>query len=642
MEYLRVQRKPLRAAATVVVVAVLLELIGITSALPVRIIYYAAAAIMAVLWFRLISTEQKLALATTAAARTREKLFGLLKISPDLFVSPTLSVILTDADHKVIDVNDTFSLVTGYDRSDLLGETPSVLSPDDKSPAAYKELWDSLAAKGSWAGVLLDRLKSGEVYSHKCRVEALLDHNKDVVGYLIVCEAADRKQTTEAPTTMPGRRELQDVLTRAIATAKKSKKFVALVNIGADHADQIAKLYGPTSSEIMQGQTIERLRNVLPVGSFISQNQRGDFEVVIQDLPDSTLLETTVSQLQNELSQPFALANEKTATTFSMGVACYPTDAQNFIELINASRAALETAKTTGGSRYQYFNPELDNDARVDLIRRSLPEALFRGQLSLKFQPIFELATGRVHKAEVFIRWDHPTLGAISPGTFIPLAEVSGLILKFEAWVLEQTLECAASVFEIDPGFEFDVNASISSLMDKNFSIDDYREAFRRHNVPLSTIAFEITEKALLQDAERLNESVSALSRAGFKIGLDDFGVGLSSLSHLKKVTLQHIKINPSFVQAGANNRTDEHVFEAIIALAHSLNIQAIAKGLESKAQVELLTKAGCDLGQGYFFADPMDFEELLRLVKNQQQTPPETEKVVEAPAGGDGDDVSS
>lgn len=636
MEYLRVQRKPLRAAATVVVFALLLDRLGVTSALPVQIVYFVAAAIVAILWFRLTSTEQKLAQATTAAARTREKLLGLLKISPDLFVSPSLSVILTDADHKAIDVNDAFTRITGYDRSDLLGETPSVLSPDGKSPAAYKALWDSLAARGSWAGVLLDRHKSGEVYSHKCRVEALRDQNKEVVGYLIVCEAADRKQATEAPTTLPGRRELQDVLTRAIASARKAGKFVSLINIGADHTDQIAKLYGPTASEIMQGQTIERLRKVLPVGSFISQNKRGDFEVVIQDLPDSALIETTVSELQNELSQPFAIANEKTATTFSMGVACYPTDAQNFIELINASRAALETAKTTGGARYQYFNPELDNDARLDLIRRSLPEALFRSQLSLKFQPIFELATGRVRKAEVFIRWEHPTLGSISPGTFIPIAEVSGLILKFEAWVLEQTLECAAAVFDIDHGFEFDVNASISSLMDRNFSIQDYREAFRRHNVPLSAIAFEITEKALLQDAQTLNDSVSALSQAGFRIGLDDFGVGLSSLSHLKKVRLQHIKIDPSFVQAGANNRTDEHVFEAIIALAHSLEIQAIAKGLESEAQVDLLRKAGCDLGQGYFFADPMDFEDLLRLIKSQKQKASETGKPVESPESDD------
>jgi PAS domain S-box-containing protein len=631
MEYLRVQKKPFQIAATVVVVAVLCELLGITNILPVKVIYYTSALIVAILSFLLTSSAQKLVQTTGAAARVRENLLGLLKISPDLFVSPTLSVIVTDADQKVIDVNDAFSRITGYDRAEVLGETPSVMSPNGKSPAAYKALWDNLAAKGSWAGVLMDRHKSGEIYSQKCRVEALRDQNKEVVGYLIVCEAADRKQA-EMPKTLPGRRELQDVLTRAIASARKAGRFVSLINIGADHADQIVKIYGPTASEIMQGQTIERLRNVLPVGSFISQNQRGDFEVVVQDLPDMALLEVTVSELQSELSQPFAIANEKTATTFSMGVACYPGDAQNFIELINASRAALETAKTTGGARYQYFSPELDNNARLDLVRRSLPEALFRSQLSLKFQPIYDLASGRIRKAEVFIRWEHPTLGSISPGTFIPIAEVSGMILKFEAWVLEQTLDCAERVFEIDPGFEFDVNASISSLMDKNFSIQDYRDAFRRHNVPLSTIAFEITEKALLQDAERLNDSVSALSKAGFKIGLDDFGVGLSSLSHLKKVTLQHIKIDPSYIHAGENNRTDGHVFEAIIALAHSLDVQAIAKGLETQAQVELLTKAGCDLGQGYFFAGPMDFEELLRLIKNQQKV----EKIVETPASDD------
>jgi PAS domain S-box-containing protein len=624
MEFYRVYKKPIQGAATVVVVAVLCDLLGLTNLLPAKIVFYLAALIIAVLCFLLLTSAQRLEQARGAAVRIRENLLGLLKISPDIFASPTLSVVVTDVDQKIMDVNDAFSRITGYDRNDVLGQTASVLSPDGKSPAAYKAIWDNLASKGSWAGVLLDRRASGDIYSQKCRIEAMRDQNKEVFGYLIVCEVAEQQQT-EAPKILPGRRELQDVLTRSIASARKTGRFVSLINIGADHSEQIVKIYGPTASDIMQGQTLARMRNVLPVGSFISQNQRGDFEVVIEDLPDVALLEGTVSELQSELSQPFAIANEKTATTFSIGVACYPTDAKNFIELINASRAALETAKAGGGARSLYFSPELDNNARIDLIRRSLPEALFRSQLSLKFQPIYELSSGRIRKAEVFIRWDHPSLGAISPGVFIPIAEVSGFILKFEAWVLEQTLECAARVFKVDPGFEFDVNASIASLMDKDFSIEDYREAFRRHNVPLSTVAFEITEKALLQDADRLNESVSALSQAGFRIGLDDFGVGLSSLSHLKKVRLQHIKIDPSYIHAGENNRADEHVFEAIIALAHGLNIQSIAKGLENQAQTELLAKAGCDLGQGYFFAGPMDFEELLQLIERQAKGPNKT-----------------
>lgn len=617
MEFYRTYKNPIQSAAIVVVVAAICQALGVTGFLSGRVIFLMGALIVAILVFLLVSANQRLEQATAAALRTRENLLGLLKISPDLFVSPSLSVVVADVNQKIIDVNETFSRVTGYERNEVLGETPSVLVPDGKSPATYNALWDNLGTKGSWAGVLLDRHKSGEVYSQKCRVEALRDQNNDVGGYLIVCEASDHQQGAEQK-ALPGRRELQEALARAISSAKKARRFVSLINIGADHSEQIVKLYGPTASEIIQSQTIARLRNVLPVGSFISQNQRGDFEVIIEDLPDMSLLENTVSELLSELSQPFAIANEKTATTFSVGVACYPDDGKNFIDLINASRAALETAKNAGGARYQYFNSELDNDARLDLIRRSLPEALFRSQLSLKFQPIYELSTGRLRKAEVFIRWEHPSLGAISPGTFIPIAEVSGLITKFEYWVLEQTLEYAARVLQSDPTFEFDVNASIASLMDKKFSVEEYLEAFQRHHVPFSAVAFEITEKALLQDAERLNESVSALSNAGFKIGLDDFGVGLSSLSHLKKVALQHIKIDPSYIHAGESNRTDEHVFEAIIALAHSLGVQSIAKGLENEAQVELLKKAGCDLGQGYYFAGPMDFDELLRRIEKQ------------------------
>lgn len=633
MEYYRINKKPIQVAATVFVVGAIFQLLGLTDFLPARYIFWLSVLIIAALSFLLVSSNQKREQEASAALRTREHLLALLKINSDLFVSPSLSVIVADVNQKIIDVNETFSRVTGYDRAEVLGETPSVLVPDGKSPAIYNALWDNLATKGAWAGVLLDRHKSGEVYSQKCRVEALRDLNNEVGGYLIVSEAGDHRQSEDVK-SLPGRRELQETLARAITSAKKARRLVALINIGADHAEQIVKLYGPTATEIIQGQTISRLRNVLPVGSFICQNQRGDFEIVIEGLPDMAFLENTVSELQNELSQPFIIANEKTATTFSMGVACYPDDGKNFIDLINASRAALESAKTAGGARYQYFNPELDNDARIDLIRRSLPDALFRSQLALKFQPIYELSTGRIRKAEVFIRWEHPALGPISPGAFIPIAEVSGLITKVEYWVLEQTLEYAARFLKTDPNFEFDVNTSISSLMDKNFSVQDYVDAFRQNNVPFSAIAFEITEKALLQDAERLNESITALSNAGFKIGLDDFGVGLSSLSHLKKVALQHIKIDPSFIHAGESNRTDEHVFEAIIALAHSLGVQSIAKGLESEAQVELLKKAGCDLGQGYFFAGPMDFDELLRRVERQSKE--SSAQTIEMTASGD------
>jgi EAL domain-containing protein (putative c-di-GMP-specific phosphodiesterase class I) len=322
------------------------------------------------------------------------------------------------------------------------------------------------------------------------------------------------------------------------------------------------------------------------------------------------------------LAEPFQLEQEQAYVTASIGITLYPNDAKDVDELIRNADQAMYAAKERGRNRFCYFTPALQEAAlhRLRLIN-DLRHAMAENQLALHFQPIVELATGRIRKAEALLRWTHPVRGAVSPLEFVPLAEHSGLIGPIGEWVFREAARWAKRWHPLLPeGFQVSVNESpVQFRMEGN----PHREAWRRHlqdlELPGECMVVEITEGILLNAESDVESRLLGFRDEHVQVAIDDFGTGYSALGYLKKFHIDYVKIDRSFVRDLATDADDLALSEAIVVMAHKLGLKVIAEGIETEEQRALLLGIGCDFGQGYLFARPMTPEHLEQILIHQQ-----------------------
>jgi EAL domain-containing protein (putative c-di-GMP-specific phosphodiesterase class I) len=292
----------------------------------------------------------------------------------------------------------------------------------------------------------------------------------------------------------------------------------------------------------------------------------------------------------------------------SVGITMYPADATEIESLFKNADQALYVAKGAGRNRFSFFTPALQEAAQTRVrLANDLRTALSDQQFRVVFQPIVELATGSIHKAEALIRWQHPTRGLVSPAAFIPIAEASGLIVDIGEWVFQQAAnQVLVWRAAMHPDFQISVNKSPVQFHHDGAGKEPWAQQLGSRGLPGSSIVVEITEGLLLDANSVVGDHLLELGDAGIQVSLDDFGTGYSSLSYLQKFDIDFIKIDQSFVRHLIPESTDLALCKAIIAMAHALGMRVIAEGVETAQQCELLREAGCDYGQGYLFAKPM------------------------------------
>jgi EAL domain-containing protein (putative c-di-GMP-specific phosphodiesterase class I) len=302
--------------------------------------------------------------------------------------------------------------------------------------------------------------------------------------------------------------------------------------------------------------------------------------------------------------------------SFSIGITLYPNDAVHIDDLLKKADQAMYAAKHQGRNRFCYFTLSMQEAAENRLrLTNDLRNALSDQQFWLVYQPIVELATGDIKKAEALIRWHHPTRGTINPDEFIPLAEETGLIIEIGEWVFRQ----AASQVKIwceqyCPDFQISVNKSPAQFHNNGDSHANWFRHLQALGLPGHCIVIEITERLLLDDSMLVNDKLFAFRNVGMQISLDDFGTGYSSLAYLKKYNIDFLKIDQAFVCNLSKDSTDMALCEAIILMAHKLGMKVIAEGVETEAQRDLLIQAGCDYGQGFLFSKPVTAKEFEQL----------------------------
>jgi diguanylate cyclase (GGDEF)-like protein/PAS domain S-box-containing protein len=415
-------------------------------------------------------------------------------------------------------------------------------------------------------------------------------------------------------TRLPNRNMLRDRLAHEINASQRNSQPFALLFIDLDHFKEVNDTFGHDSGDLLLIEAARRIKACVRDTDTVARMGGDEFTVILTDMADKAHIEHLLQGILQSLAEMFQLQDEQVYVSASIGITRYPTDASVIEDLFKNADQALYVAKGAGRNRHSFFTATLHEAAQTRVrLANDLRGGLAGEQFRVVYQPIIELASGSIHKAEALIRWQHPTRGLVSPADFIPIAEASGLVVDIGEWVFQQA---ARQVQQwrgsIHPEFQISVNKSPVQFHHCGKLNAPWFDQLQALGLPGNSIVVEITEGLLLDSSLSVDQQLLALRAAGIGVSLDDFGTGYSSLSYLQKFNIDFIKIDQSFVRHLAPASTNLALCKAIIVMAHELGIQVVAEGIETEPQRELLTAAGCDYAQGYLFARPMsatDFE---------------------------------
>ena len=429
-----------------------------------------------------------------------------------------------------------------------------------------------------------------------------------------------RQANFDLLTSLPNRYMFRDRLEQEIKKERRAKLSLALLLIDLDHFKEINETLGHHIGDELLVEAARRIKTCTRASDTVARLGGDEFTVILTHLPHSKYVEAIAQEILTRLAEPFQLGEELAYVSASIGITLYPNDANNVEQLLKNADQAMYVAKKMGRNRYSYFTFALQEAAqgRLRLIN-DLRGALGANQFRLYFQPIVELASGRIHKAEALLRWQHPVRGIVGPAEFIPLAEETGLIIEIGDWVFREAARWVRRWKDLSPpGFQVSVNMSPVQFRREGTSYQQgWLDYLHRLGLSGNSMVIEITEGLLLNVDSQLASKLLKFRDVGIQVAIDDFGTGYSSLAYLKKFDIDYLKIDQSFVSHLASDPNDKALCEAIVVMAHKLGLKVIAEGVETEEQRNLLSLSDCDYAQGNLFSKPVPREEFETLLKS-------------------------
>ncbi|HSG21547.1 MAG TPA: EAL domain-containing protein, partial [Azonexus sp.] len=549
-----------------------------------------------------------------------------LHIASTVYQASTEAMTVTDANNLIISVNPAFEQTTGYRAEEVIGKNPRMLSSGRQDKAFYQAMWQALNASGHWRGEIWNRRKNGEEYLEQLTINTHFNEDGSVNRRVaLFSDITERKKAEEliwrqanfdSLTGLPNRRMFYDRLALELKKAHRSSQQLALLFIDLDNFKEVNDSLGHNLGDCLLIEAGQRIVDCVRETDSVARLGGDEFTVLLTEISDTSSVERVTLAILKKLAAPFQLGDEVTMISASIGITTYPRDSVDLGELLKNADQAMYIAKKQGRNRYSYFTPGLQLAAQTRLrLINDLRGAVADEQLRVHFQPIVELASGRIHKAEALVRWQHPLRGLVSPGEFITVAEETGLILEIGDWVFKESARWAKRWrAQNDADLQISINKSPVQFHKSN-SHDAWLAHMQEIGLPAQAIVIEITESLLLGSDSPIMDSLLAYRDSGVQVAIDDFGTGYSSLSYLKRFDIDYLKIDQSFTHNLAPGSSDMALAEAIIVMAHKLGLKVIAEGVETVEQRDLLSAAGCDYAQGYLFSRPVPpeaFEQLL------------------------------
>jgi len=537
------------------------------------------------------------------------------------------AIIVTGDDGKIQRINDATTYLLGFDEAELLGTPFDILVNAGTNVSLTEHTPPGLPKEATFES------KDGESIpvSYTCSIVKGSD-GKTTNRIYAAQNITERKRAEkrirylariDALTKIPNRMQFQHLLQRSIARARRTGKPLCLFYIDVDHFKEINDTFGHLAGDTTLETVAERLAAELPEHSIIGRLAGDEFAVMVDQLgPSSAGMKSTqelAQMLLNRLADPFFVQGHEVFMTASMGIAFYPKDAANVIDLIRNADAALYHAKKNGGNDFSFYKPQMNVDSVDRLMTKSkLKRSFERDELLVHYQPKYNLATGEVYGAEALVRWELPERGLVLPADFIPIAEETSLIIEIGEWVLDKVCEDFRLWQKTvsSPG-RVSVNLSLKQLRQLNF-INRISTIMRGHEVSPTSLELEITETTLMENPTRTIKLLDQLYGLGLHLAIDDFGTGYSSLSALQQFPISTLKIDQSFVRHIATNPDDAVIVDTIIQMGRNLNMDVVAEGVEEEAQLVFLQEHGCTYAQGLLFGDPMSSDNYLELLLAQ------------------------
>lgn len=542
------------------------------------------------------------------------------------------SIIITDINSNIEYVNPMFEKNSGYSQQDVIGQNPRMLASGKTSAETYQALWSTLTCGRTWRGELINRRKDGSEYIELATISPICQPDGRVTHYLAVkTDITDQKLAQgeikrlgnfDSLTALPNRRQLQDRLLQSLSVCSRHQTCGALLFIDLDNFRILNDIYGHELGDKVLTEISFRLRHdCLRVEDLIARLGGDEFAFIIEGLHKdlsvaATQAEDVAEKILKTVAKPLVFDSIEHHITASIGIYLLSGSGDDGVdEVVKRADAAMYRAKAAGKNCLRFFDPEIQREIeRRAALESELRQALTRHELCVVFQPQID-KDRRLIGAEALLRWQHSKLGMVSPGEFIPLAEETGLIVPIGLWVLK-TACLQLRAWNMKPGWEhchLSVNVSPYQFREKGF-VHSVREIIIETGISPQNLVLEITEGTVLENVESTIAKMEELKTMGIGFSMDDFGTGYSSLSYLKRLPLNELKIDQSFVRDISIDSGDEVIVRTIIAMGQSLGLTVIAEGVEDEIQYEMLLGHGCNHFQGYLFGRPQsvkDFEQI-------------------------------
>jgi diguanylate cyclase (GGDEF)-like protein/PAS domain S-box-containing protein len=523
-----------------------------------------------------------------------------------------------DRDLRCIYANPAFCAWAGYSRAESLGKRLSEIPGGPNALLCEMKISDVIASGAHAQFELKSVSKDGKEQCTHIRLTPEIDRAGNVISVLVVgrdisdrmaFEATIWKQANfDALTDLPNRQMFQNRLEQEARLSHRSGQRMALMLIDLDRFKEVNDSLGHDTGDILLIEAARRITSCVRDSDTVARLGGDEFTVILPNLDDTEVIERIANAIIDSLAEPFRFGPDEAFISASVGVTLYPDHTRELDVLFKNADQAMYAAKNAGRNRFSYFTPDLQVAAEKRLrLTSDLRAALPGEQFQVYYQPIVDLMTGEIYKAEALIRWLHPERGMISPLDFIPLAEDTGLIVPIGDWVFRQAVQQVRQWRgRFHPSFQISVNVSPVQIRQDNLVCVHWPDYLRREGVPGQSVAIEITEGLLLHAESKTNEKLLTFRDAGIRISIDDFGTGYSSLAYLKRFDIDYLKIDRSFVQNLALDGDNQALCEVMVVLAHKLGLKVIAEGVETPEQRDFLVAVGCDFAQGFLYSAPV------------------------------------
>jgi len=552
----------------------------------------------------------------------RKKAQDSLRLAANVFTYAAEGIMITDATGAIMDVNATFTSTTGYHREEVIDKNPRFLHSGRQSSEFYADMWRDLQKNGFWSGEVWNRHKNGEIYAEMLNISAVKDAQGVITNYvglftditLMKAHQAQLEHTAhhDLLTNLPNRSLLADRLSQAMLQCRRRERSLAVVFLDLDGFKAVNDTYGHDVGDELLIALSTRIKNALREGDTLARIGGDEFVAVLADLSKIEDCEQVLERFLLAASDPITIGDIVLTISASIGVTLYPQDDVDADLLMRHADQAMYVAKELGKNRYHLFDTAQDDAVKMQ--RSSLEAiryALDQQQFVLYYQPKVNMRTGCVVGVEALIRWQHPKLGILAPNVFLPIIENHSMSIEVGEWVIESALTQIGQWQALNLPLSISVNIAALQLQQSNFT-DRLTALLAAHpDVNPCNLELEVLETSALEDVKHVSTTIIDCMALGVQFALDDFGTGYSSLTYLRRLPVNLIKIDQSFVRDMLHDTDDFAIVEGVIALAKSFKREVIAEGVETVEHGRALLQLGCELAQGYGIAKPMTADKI-------------------------------